>query len=336
MGRAGEADDTYVGVDVGATKTAVALGTKYGEVRASTTFPTPLGDPVTLVDSVLEAAHGLEHAGMPPPRAFGVGICAGVDTAGRVHGLDALGWGTEVELGGLIAARTGCPVLVDNDANAGALAEQLWGAGRAVDDFVYLALGTGVGAGLVLGGELHRGARGFAGEIGHVTVDLGGPQCACGNRGCLEATCGGKALAAAITKRLVDDPWVSTSLREPLAAHGAVSARDLFAHAAAGDGFAGEEVAGFAQRVAAAIVNVANLLDVPLFVVGGGLGLNPIVVPAIQRELRSTRPFLDPDGLRVVPAVLGGDAAVLGALVLATRAARGSRAEGAREGGESM
>src|SRR5690606_6883202 len=163
----------YVGVDVGATKTAIALGMADGTLLAKKTMPTIAGAPEALADAIAGVVAKLRsgHANVAVHRV-GIGICGGVDRDGMVHGPTPLAWPKRVDFAMLVAERTHLPAAIDNDVNAGARGEHLWGAGRGIDDFLFLALGTGIGAGLVLGGKLYRGARNFAGEIGHLSVDV--------------------------------------------------------------------------------------------------------------------------------------------------------------------
>jgi len=311
----------FVGVDVGATKTAVAIGTAGGHLRGRRVVATVLRDPERLADLVASTINDLRRdAGTAPITCVGIGICGGVDRDGLVHGPIALGWSGRVDFARLVAERVGVTAVIDNDVNAGAVAEHRWGAGRGCDDFMYLALGTGIGAGLVLRGELYRGARHLAGEIGHLSVDVDGVTCACGNRGCIEASCGGKAAAERLTARLLADEGLATSLRSVLAERGNVTTRDLFDHAKGGDAFARDEVARMGRHLAAAIVGVVNLLDVARVVVGGGQAQNGVLLPAIENALHAIRPYLDRGPDLVVPAGLGDDAGVAGAVGLAIEA----------------
>lgn len=329
---------TFVGVDVGATKTAVAIGNAGGHLCARRVVATVLRDPERLADLVAATIADLRgDAGTEPIAGVGIGICGGVDRDGLVHGPIALGWSGRVDFARLVAERVGVTAAIDNDVNAGAVAEHRWGAGRGCDDFVYLALGTGIGAGLILRGELYRGARHLAGEIGHLSVDVDGVTCACGNRGCIEASCGGKAAAERLGERLRHDDGVATSLRAVLTEQGHVTTRDLFDHARDGDGFARAEVARMGRHLAAAIVDVVNLLDVERVVVGGGQVQNGVLLPAVHRALGDIRPYLDRGPDLVVPAGLGEDAGVAGALGIAIEAherRRGDRE--AMEGGRVM
>lgn len=316
----------YVGVDVGATKTAFAVGDEHGRLRRQRAVPTPLGDPTRLIHVVAGEVEALwrEHGVATTP--IGVGICGGVGLDGFVSGPLALGWSERVDVAGELARRTGSSVYLDNDVNAGAMAEHRWGAGRDVDDFVYLAIGTGIGAGLVLRGELYRGVRSLAGEVGHVSVDVHGDVCACGNRGCIEASCGGRPAAEHLTARLRGPEAATfTSLHDVLAARRMLTTRDLFEHAAKGDAFAQSEVDRMAGLLAAAIVNVVNLLDVARVVVGGGQVQNDVLLPAVTRRLRTWRPYLDRCDDWVVRSALGDDAGVAGAVAIALEGAGAAR-----------
>lgn len=314
-------DTGFVGVDVGATKTAIALGLADGTLLAKETIPTLAGAPGELADAVAEVIAKLRAAHVTRTvLRIGIGVCGGVDKDGMVHGPTPLAWPKRVDFAKLVAERTHLPAAIDNDVNAGARGEHLWGAGRGIDDFLFLALGTGIGAGLVLGGRLYRGARNFAGEIGHLSVDVGGVPCTCGNRGCIEASCGGKAVGELITQRLQDDPHVTSTLRRVLTERGSVTARDVMEHAERGDGFAIAEVKRVARHLAAAIVDVVNVLDVQRVIVGGGMVQNRVLFPAILEALRETRPYLAHESDLVVPAGLGEDAGVTGALAIAVEA----------------
>jgi glucokinase len=319
----------YVGVDVGATKTAVGIGTHEGRLLAKRVVPTVLGDPAAQADLVAATIAGLQWEVPPPdrPAAIGIGICGGVERDGMVHGPIALGWPDPVDFAALVEARTGVRATIDNDVTAGAIAEHRWGAGRGIDDFMYLAIGTGIGAGLVLNGRLYRGARNLAGEIGHLSVDVDGLPCACGNRGCIEASCGGKPASDHLSARLAGpDAGASPGLQHVLRTHGMVTTRDLFAHAAVGDAFAQREVERMALHLAAAIVNVINLLDLERVVVGGGQVQNRVLLPAIQRALEGWRPYLARGRDLVAPAGLGEDAGLIGALGVVVEAEEERRA----------
>lgn len=242
-----------VGIDIGGTKTdAVAIdaaGSVVHRLRLATGFG---GDAV--LDSAISAVEGLAAAaGGDALGTIGIGIPGTVDPAtGRVEHAVNLGL-TGLDLGGELSARLGRAVRVENDVNAAALgAFSLLGLGAA-QSMAYLNLGTGLAAGLVLGGELWRGARGVAGEIGHIPVDPAGPVCPCGQRGCLELMASGSGIAR---QWPTDEP-------KPV--------RALFAAADAGDALAIEVRARLVENVAAAVRLLVLTVDVDDVVIGGGI-----------------------------------------------------------------
>jgi len=242
-----------IGIDIGGTKTdAVALapdGTVAAEHRLATGFGS-----AAVLDSAEAAVRALATELATDPATFatiGVGIPGAVDrVSGRVAHAVNLGL-EDLDLGAELKARLGRPVRVENDVNAAALgAWQALGGGSS-DSMAYLNLGTGLAAGLVLGGRLWRGARGVAGEIGHIPVDPAGPVCPCGQRGCLELTASGSGLARA---------WA-----------GGDSVRALHDAATGGDADALAVWNGFVEHVAAAVRLLVLTVDPDRVVIGGGL-----------------------------------------------------------------
>jgi predicted NBD/HSP70 family sugar kinase len=226
-----------------------------------------------------------------------------------------LGWG-EVAVVDELHARLGepdLPLLVDNEANLAALAELWLGAGRGLRDFVHVSGEIGVGAGVVLGGELWRGARGFGGELGHLTVEPDGLPCACGSRGCLETRAGLDAL---------------------LSAAGAPSREELEARARAGDRRALSALDQAGRWLGVACSSAANLLDLEAILLGGAYApLAGWLGAGMEGELR-TRVLGSQWGVpRVVPAALGMQAAVRGAAALVLRHLLDDPASLARQAG---
>jgi predicted NBD/HSP70 family sugar kinase len=220
--------------------------------------------------------------------------------------------GDGLPLAPLLSRRTGIPVAVENDANAAAL-----GASRILElddaDLAYLSIGTGLAAGIVLSGRLHRGARGGAGEIGHVPVDPSGPMCPCGQRGCLEAVASGSAIARAWP--VGNRPEHESASESPAAA--------LFRSAADGDREARRVRTRIADHLAAAVQLLVLTVDVDVVVLGGGVSevgeqLRIAVANGLLQRSR-TSPFLASLDLpsRVVLAPRGRPIAALGAALLA-------------------
>jgi glucokinase len=199
------------------------------------------------------------------------------------------------------------PVRVANDADAAALGEFHFGAGRGYKNLLYLTVSTGIGGGVILNGELYRGERGWAGEIGHMVLQPGGPPCPCGRRGCLEALASGRSIARRMAERLASGEPSSLAGRE-------ISAKFVAEAAAASDPLA-MEVWGDAMRwLGTGIASAANLLNPGCVVVGGGLvRAGNLLVEPVRETVQ--RLVLDPE-LRIEPAALGDQAELLGAAAL--------------------
>jgi predicted NBD/HSP70 family sugar kinase len=203
-----------------------------------------------------------------------------------------------------LAARLGLHVHLDNDANLGALAEVTLGAGVGARDAIYLMVSGGVGAGLILGGELYRGTGGTAGELGHVLVDESGPICRCGNRGCLEMMAGGRAITAL--------------LRD---SHGdAITLDEVMALAADGDSGARRAIADSGRVLGRSIAALVNAFTPELVIVGGAVSAaGDVLLDPLQEAVhRYAIPSAAAD-VRITRGVLGERAEVLGALELAAR-----------------
>jgi len=224
-----------------------------------------------LIDGVVAAVEDLSvEVGLAPDTAVGIGVAGLVDRRGVLrHGPNQPGI-VELDVQGELAARLGPRVVVDNDGNCAARAEVRSGVGRGHDDVVLLTFGTGIGAGIVIGGEVVRGAQGLAGEPGHTVVDPNGPPCPCGQRGCWERYASGAGVAhlardAAEAGRL--DAVLARCAGDP----GRIRGEDVVLVAREGDEGALAVLASFAWWAALGIANVTAVLDPELVVLGGGL-----------------------------------------------------------------
>lgn len=159
---------------------------------------------------------------------------------------------------------SGLPIFIDNDANAGALAEKLWGRGKNYSNLAYIKLGTGIGSGLILNNEIFRGSAGTAGEIGHTSISADGPRCRCGNHGCLESYVGNPAIIANVTNKL-------KAGQISLLDHGEVSVKKIAAAALDGDPLCTQLVEEAGSYLGIAIANLLNLLNPGLIALGGEL-----------------------------------------------------------------
>lgn len=292
-----------VGLDVGGTKTDAVVVDAQDRVLASVRLATLWG-PVGVVETVADAVAALGTLpGIDAAQFSSVGIgMPGQVRAGSGRVTHALNLGVaDLDVAAAVAPRLGLPVHVENDVKAAALgAAALEQPGASL---AFLNLGTGVAAGIVLGGRLWRGSGGSAGEVGHISIDPEGPLCRCGGRGCIEALAGGAAIA---------DRWGRPA---------ALPVRDVFDAADEGDALAVVIRGDLARAVAAAVRILVLTADVETVVIGGGLtALADRMLPEVRTELeRSTAasPFLRSlalaDRMRVLPA--GSPAAAVGAAI---------------------
>jgi glucokinase len=258
------------------------------------------------------------RAAAPDVVGVGFGIPALVD---RASGASV--WSNhlpvdDVPFRDLMSERLGLPVQVDNDTNAAILAEHRHGAARGAEHAVMLALGTGIGGGLVIGGRVHRGTHGFAGELGHMTIDLHGEDCpgGCPGRGCFESIVSGRAIGVAaerLGREVPDSP-----LGELVAAGREIGGGLVTELAHDGDEQARDVLAGVGQRLGIGIASLVNALDPGVVVIGGAavaagdLLLDPARTVLAQRALP---PGGDPPP--IVPAQFGDESGMLGAALLA-------------------
>jgi glucokinase len=209
------------------------------------------------------------------------------------------------------------PVFVDNDANVAALAEQLYGAGRGADDIVLLTIGTGIGGGLILNGEVYRGATGAGAELGHVVIDINGPPCQgnCPGRGCLEALASGTALGREGLAAAESD---SDSVLAAMLAEGQrIDGKAVTEAALGGDPTAIAVFDLIGTRLGSGLVTFANIFEPRMIVVGGGvMAAGDLLLDPARRVLRS-RALRPMNEIPVVAAELGPDAGMIGAAAMA-------------------
>jgi predicted NBD/HSP70 family sugar kinase len=295
-----------VGVDFGKTHVTVAVADLGHTVLAEVRRPLPgdhqaendLDVAAELVDTALTEAK-IDRSlvlgvgmGLPGP------IDADTGTLGSATILP--GW-RDITAAQAMSESLGLPVRVDNDANLGALAEHLWGAGVGASDMIYIKVATGIGAGLVLGGRLYVGVGGTAGELGHTIIDEHGPVCRCANRGCLETLAGGAATLELLRPTLGPDLTIERLVALTNEGHPACT----------------RVVADAGRHIGRAVANLVNLLNPSRIVVGGELSqcgdvlMEPLRVECTRHAIRSAA-----DDVQIAAGALGERAEVLGALAL--------------------
>ena len=266
-----------------------------------------------LVDAVEEI-----RAAAPDVDAVGFGIPSLVDSRNG-----ASVWSNHLPLDDLpirdlVSERLGMPVVVDNDANLAALAEHRRGAARGAQHAVMLALGTGLGGGLVLDGRLYRGARGFAGELGHMVVDHDGDDCpgACPGRGCLELLASGNAIGRAGGRAAEAAP--QTALGRRRAEGGEITGPLITELAHDGDDLARAVLAEVGEKLGAGLAGIVNVLDPEVVVIGGGaVAAGDLLLEPARRVVASRALPPVAQRVRIVPADFGDESGMLGSALLA-------------------
>jgi glucokinase-like ROK family protein len=311
-----------VGVDLGQTHLAVGLCDLEAVVLERARVPLELvrETPEAVLERVSATIHDLAgRAGLDRRGLFGiaVGVPGPVDYARRIPVSPPVmpGW-DRFPVAAHLGERFGCPVFLDNDVNVMALGERDRGAAQDADDFMFVKIGTGIGCGIVIRGELYRGAKGAAGDIGHIGLDGDVTACTCGNRGCLEVVAGGSALRA----RAEEAARARTSafLAARAAREQPLDGAALALGAAAGDEVCRSLLMQSARTVGDVLAKLVNFFNPSVIVVGGGVTLAGERYLASIREAiyRRSTPLATSD-LVVRKSTLGEDCGVVGAAVLA-------------------
>lgn len=305
-----------IGVDLGGTKMlagVVDAGQRVHHRASEASAGRGQEELLALLGDLLVAA----REARPGVAAAGIGIPCTIDrAAGRAIMAVNLPL-ADVPVREPMAERLGLPVFIDNDANVSALAEQRFGAARGADHVVMLTIGTGIGGGLVLGGEVYRGSIGAGAELGHMVVDLDGPPCqgSCPGRGCLEAVASGTALAR--EARLAAEREPESALGRALGEGRDFDGRLVVEAALAGDDAARRVVALIGERLGAGLAGLANVFNPDVFVIGGGVSAaGELLLGPAREELRrrALRPMSETP---VTAARFGAEAGMIGAAAMA-------------------
>jgi glucokinase len=266
-----------IGVDVGGTKVAAGLVDSRGVIHQHTRVPmNAVGTAAQGLAAVTSAVEALIADATPQQKSsLSIGICAPgpLDPlAGIVLNPPNVPCWRNFPLAAEISRQFNCPVKIDNDANAAALAEGLWGAGRGFKNVFYACIGTGIGTGILLDGEIFHGRTGAAAEGGHVTIDLNGPKCGCGKKGCIEALASGTAIASRAKALLASRPGVSSAMRSMAeSVSNTISAEIVGKAFAEGDSLATEILHSTFEFLAAWLGNIIDLLEPDVIIIGGGV-----------------------------------------------------------------
>ncbi|GAB96936.1 glucokinase [Kineosphaera limosa] len=314
---------TTVGIDIGGTKISAGVVDEHGTILLSERSETPAKEPDAIVATAsslvrrLRAQHDFEAVGV---------ACAGMVDAERsmVRFAPNIAW-RDAPMKAMLEEQIELPVVIENDANAAAWGEFLYGPAREVNDMVLITIGTGVGGGVVFDGQLMRGAFGIAGELGHLRVVPGGHLCGCGNRGCWEQYASGNALVRDGRELMRTAPGLAAGLAE--ASGGSpkkLKGPDITKAAQSGDAASIELLQDLGRWIGEGAASIAAILDPSMFVLGGGVAeAGDLLLEPAQSAYRRN---LSGRGYRPEAtwalAHLGNDAGVIGAAALARPDAR--------------
>jgi glucokinase len=311
-----------IGVDLGGTKIDIARVDDSGQVRVRRRLATRAGEgPAAVEARIIEAVRELQQAADSPALGLGIGVAGQIDPiSGVVRYAPNLNW-RDVPLKAGLSRALELPVLITNDVRAATWGEWFHGAGQGCDDLICLFVGTGIGGGVVSGGQMLTGCSNTAGELGHITVDLHGPYCHCGNRGCFEALAGGWAIARNARDAISADPAGGALLLSKAEGNPeAVTAKMVTQAAGEGDPLAMKLMDDVALALIAGTVGLVNAFNPCRLIFGGGViaGM-PELTDRIGKGIHQRVLAAAGAPLQVLPSQLGNDAGVIGAALLAMR-----------------
>lgn len=281
-------EPVVIGVDVGATKILTGAVTREGKVIASRRSRMDRDTQAATLQSIEAAISDFvnEWEGSRP-LGIGVGLVGQIDPPAGLW-LEAMNLPIKspVPLGKQLSERFGLSIALDNDVHAAALAEMRWGIGTGSADFIYLNVGTGISAGLVLDGRLVRGTQNYAGEFGHMAVQPEGPLCPCGRRGCVEPIASGGGMLARVQEQLIHFPDSILHRQADI-----LTTHSIFAAADGGDALAIKISGDAVQALSIALVNLVNLLNPEWIVYGGGTLSDGWLIERVRASVE-TQPLL--------------------------------------------
>ena len=330
-----------IGVDLGGTNLRIAAVDERGTLLEKTTTGTHVARGRDYVINEMCDAIRATVTKFSSSTLAGIGIgvpgIIDMDTAMLRKSPNLPGW-EDYPVRDEIERRLGTKVILENDANSAALGEKWLGAARDFDDMLMLTLGTGVGGGIVLGGGIWRGMRGMAGEPGHLTIQPDGPPCPCGNRGCLEQFASATAVLRMAREAIAQG--TASSLARASQENVEFGAKVVYQLAVQGDAVAREIYRRLGWALGIGLADLINLLNLPIYVIGGGVANAwDAFLPALLEEVgkrsfvyRATAPDTSSPGRKTIitRALLGSDAGLFGAARLPLLAAEGALQEAAQ------
>ncbi len=315
-------------IDLGGTKLLAAIvsdGQVLARERSLTLAhegPEPvIGRIFSAINNVLDASNMTlaEIGGISLAVAGAIDMTRGIVTASP----NLPGW-CDVPLRDIIGERFKTSTFLINDAKAAALGEHRYGAGKGVKNLLFLTVSTGIGGGIIIDGELYFGKSGSAGELGHMTIDVDGPRCLCGNSGCLEVLASGGAVAREAIKRVqsgeksIITEIVGGKVEE-------ITAETVSKAAEQGDPVALGVISKAAKYLGVGMANIVNIFNPEMLIVGGGMSkMGELLLAPARHQVQAHAFRLAAEAVRIVPALLGDDSGVLGAAAFAVSQNRGN------------
>ena len=310
----------YIGLDVGGTTFKAGVVTEDGRIVHKDAMPTGIERPYQeiIADMAALCKKVAEDAGIPMSeiKSIGVGVPGLFDNkTGMIPFCTNLGW-HDIPFVAEMKKHLDTPVYGDNDATVAGLAESVAGVSAGIRDSVFLTLGTGVGGGIIIDGKPYSGAHGCGSEIGHMMIKMGGELCTCGNYGCFERYASATAIIREARKAMAEHPESSM-----LAACGGdpekLNAKIVIDAAKAGDETAKTVFDGYVHALAVGIINIINMLDPEVIVLGGGVSAaGEFLLDAVREAVKPMVFFKTMPYARIELAQLGNDAGIIGAAML--------------------
>jgi len=319
------------GIDIGGTKIAIALAALDGEVLAKRRLPTPNENgPFALLEIVSQTLAEMIGENESDLTAIGVGSPGPLDID---HGLilspsNLRNW-DRIPIVEVLSKKFAVPVILDNDANAAALGEFSFGAGRGFKNVFYVTVSTGIGGGVIIDGNIHHGVSTGAGEIGHTIVDPDGVRCNCGSVGCLETVSSGTHLVRLVKEKL--DAGEPTAICDLIADGTELSTQVLLEAVRRGDPVAIDIWDKACRYLAISIANAISLLAPEVVVIGGGISsAGDLLIEPLRRLVPQYVSMIPKSEINIVTAELGTESGLYGAIELARRAERSAVAINSR------
>jgi len=305
-----------VGVDLGGTKIDAVLADDCGNIRKRELKETRAGEgPNAVIQRIIDAVKSVSSDNKIAAVGIGAAGIIDVETGLITVSPNLPGW-HNIKLKEILERELDVIIFVDNDATVAAIGEHKFGIAVGCDHFICVTLGTGIGGGIITNGQIYRGISGAAGEIGHMTIDINGPLCACGNRGCWESLASGTALEREAKDKIAQG--IKTSIPNYAKGNRRVTAKNIYLAAQDGDSLAKGLIEQLGFYVGVGLANLVNIFNPQLIVISGGVSrMGEMLLEPARKTVRERAFELSAKAARVEVSSLGYDAGPLGAVALA-------------------